>query len=110
MVEFSTGTEGCKALVGLSYKYKFSDRLNTYGQFLIDELATDDISSFNKSWRNKFVIQLGLKHYDPFSIDNLNFQLEYNQVRLFTYSHNTQKLNFVHRGQSMGHLSGANFR
>ena len=110
MVEFSTGTEGGKALVGLSYKYKFSDRLNTYGQFLIDELATDDITSFNKSWRNKFGLQLGLKHYDLFSIDNLNLQLEYNQVRPFTYSHNTQTLNYVHSGQSMAHLWGANFR
>mgnify|MGYP000291096949 CR=1 FL=1 len=110
MAEFSTGTEGGKALVGLSFKYKFSDKFNTYGQFLIDELATDDIASSNKSWRNKFGLQLGLKHYDLFSIENLNLQLEYNQVRPFTYSHNTQTLNFVHSGQSMAHLWGANFR
>ena len=110
MTEFATGTDGGKALVGLSYKYKFSDKLNTYGQFLIDELATDDISSFNKSWRNKFGLQLGLKYYDLFSIDHLNLQLEYNQVRPFTYSHNTQTLNYVHSGQSMAHLWGANFR
>jgi hypothetical protein len=110
MTEFSTGTEGGKALVGLSFKYKFSDKFNTYGQFLIDELSTEDIASFNKSWRNKFGLQLGLKHYDLFSIENLNLQLEYNQVRPFTYSHNTQTLNYVHSGQSMAHLWGANFR
>lgn len=110
MAEFSTGTEGGKALVGLSWKYKFSDRFNTYGQILIDELATDDLTSFNKSWRNKFGFQMGLKYYDLFNIDRLNLQLEYNQVRPFTYSHNTQTLNYVHSGQSMAHLWGANFR
>ena len=110
MTEFATGTEGGKALVGLSFKYKFSDKFNTYGQFLIDELAIDDITSFNKSWRNKFGLQLGLKRYDLFSIENLNLQLEYNQVRPFTYSHNTQTLNYVHSGQSMAHLWGSNFR
>ena len=110
MTEFATGTEGGKALVGLSFKYKFSDKFNTYGQFLIDELAIDDITSFNKSWRNKFGLQLGLKRYDLFSIENLNLQLEYNQIRPFTYSHNTQTLNYVHSGQSMAHLWGSNFR
>ncbi|MGB8373881.1 MAG: gliding motility protein RemB, partial [Salegentibacter sp.] len=45
-----------------------------------------------------------------FNIPNLYLQAEYNQVRPYTYSHNTGVLNYGHNNQSMAHLWGANFR
>ncbi|MGM0634795.1 MAG: gliding motility protein RemB [Bacteroidota bacterium] len=108
--EYATGSQAGKAILGLSYKYKWSDKLNTYGQLLIDELSVSDVAAMNKSWKNKFGLQLGLKYYDAFKVDNLFLQLEYNQVRPYTYSHNTLSLHYTHNNQSMAHLWGANFR
>jgi hypothetical protein len=33
------------------------------------------------------VIQLGVKYYNAFHVDNLLLQLEYNHVRPYIYSH-----------------------
>ena len=54
--------------------------------------------------------QLGAKYFDAFNIPNLYLQAEYNQVRPYTYSHNSVVLNYGHNNQSMAHLWGANFR
>ena len=110
MVEYSTGSRSGKSLIGLSYKYKWTDQINTYGQLLIDEFSVDDVTAGNKSWKNKFGFQLGAKYADAFKVDNLFFQLEYNQVRPYTYSHNTLNLHYTNDNQSMAHLWGANFR
>ncbi len=110
MVEYSTGSRSGKSLIGLSYKYKWTDQINTYGQLLIDEFTVDDVIAGNKSWKNKFGFQMGVKYADAFKVDNLFFQLEYNQVRPYTYSHNTLNLHYTNDNQSMAHLWGANFR
>ncbi|RRO20271.1 gliding motility protein RemB [Flavobacteriaceae bacterium 14752] len=110
MVEFSTGTEGGKVMVGANYKYKWTDNIHSYGQLLIDELSLDDISSGDKSFRNKFGLQLGIKYFDAFKVKDFDLQLEYNQVRPFTFSHNKISTNYTHNGQSLAHLWGANFR
>ena len=110
MVEFSTGTEGGKVMVGANYKYKWSDHIYSYGQLLIDELSLDDVFGGNKSFRNKFGVQLGIKYFDAFKLKNLDLQLEYNQVRPFTYSHFKISTNYTHSGQSLAHFWGANFR
>lgn len=110
MVEYATGTRSGKSMIGLSYKYKWSNKFNTYGQVLIDELSVEDVTAMNKSWKNKFGLQLGFKYFDAFKVKNLYFQMEYNQVRPYTYSHNTLSLHYTHNNQSMAHLWGANFR
>ncbi|MFT4669199.1 MAG: hypothetical protein ACI9HJ_000771 [Ulvibacter sp.] len=108
-IEFSTGSRGGNALVGLTTKYKFTDRINAYGQFIIDEFSTGDVSGANGSYKNKTGYQLGLKYYDAFGLKNLTVQAEYNRVRPFTYSHNTVVLNYGHNNQSMAHTLGSNF-
>ena len=108
-IEFETGQDAGNALLGLSSKYKLNDNMNLYGQLIIDEFATSDVSAGDKSWRNKFGYQLGYKYYNAFKVDNLMLQLEYNRVRPYTYSHNTIVLNYGHANQSMAHLWGANF-
>ncbi|MDT0689300.1 gliding motility protein RemB [Salegentibacter sp. F188] len=110
-IEFSTGARGGNALLGLTTKYKWTDKINTYGQWVIDEFSTGDIFGGSQSWKNKLGYQLGVKYFDAFNIPNLLLQMEYNQVRPYTYSHNKEVvLNYGHNNQSMAHLWGANFR
>ncbi|WP_417885196.1 gliding motility protein RemB [Zunongwangia sp.] len=109
-IEFSTGSKGGNAIIGLSGKYKVNDKLNVYSQLIIDEFSTSDIFGGTKSWKNKLGYQLGLKYYNAFNVPNLFLRLEYNQVRPYTYSHRLEVLNYGHNNQSMAHLWGANFR
>jgi len=108
-IEFSTGSRGGNALIGLSAKYKFTNRVNGYSQLIIDEFSSSDIFGGNGSYKNKIGYQLGAKYYDAFGLKNLYFQAEYNRVRPYTYSHNTITLNYGHNNQSMAHTLGANF-
>ena len=108
-IEFSTGSRGGNALLGLTFKYKWSDRLNNYGQLLVDEFSSSDVLAREGSYKNKTAYQLGTKYYSAFGIPNLNLQLEYNRVRPFTYSHNTVVLNYGHNNQSLAHTLGTNF-
>jgi len=108
-IEFETGQDAGNALMGLSGKYKLNDNMNVYGQFIIDEFSLSDVSGGEKSWKNKFGYQLGLKFYNAFKVKNLMLQTEYNRVRPYTYSHNNVVLNYGHSNQSMAHLWGSNF-
>lgn len=109
-IEFATGADGGNAIIGLTGKYKFSDHFYAYGQWLIDEFSSADVVGGEKSWKNKHGFQLGAKYFDAFKVPNLYLQAEYNQVRPYTYSHNSIILNYGHNNQSMAHLWGANFR
>ncbi|QAA81941.1 gliding motility protein RemB [Aequorivita sp. H23M31] len=108
-IEFSTGSRGGNALIGLTGKYKVNDRVNVYGQLAIDEFSTSDIFGGNGSYKNKIGYQLGLKYYDAFGVKNLYLQTEYNRARPYMYAHNTINLNYGHNNQSMAHTLGANF-
>ncbi|WP_026754601.1 hypothetical protein [Sediminibacter sp. Hel_I_10] len=108
-IEFETGQNAGNAILGASGKYKWNNKVNIYGQFILDEFSLTDITGGNKSWKNKFGYQLGVKYFDAFKVDNLLLQFEYNRVRPYTYSHNTIVLNYAHNNQPMAHLWGANF-
>ncbi|GAA3601886.1 gliding motility protein RemB [Flavivirga amylovorans] len=108
-IEFETGQGAGNALLGASTKYKWNDNVNIYGQFILDEFSLADVKAGEKSWKNKFGYQLGVKYFNAFKVDNLLLQFEYNRVRPYTYSHNTIVLNYAHNNQSMAHLWGANF-
>ncbi|MFD2726604.1 gliding motility protein RemB [Hyunsoonleella rubra] len=108
-IEFETGQGAGNALLGASAKYKFCDNVNAYGQFILDEFSLGDIRGGERSWKNKYGYQLGVKYYDAFKVKNLMLQLEYNRVRPYTYSHNTIVLNYGHNNQPLAHLWGANF-
>ena len=108
-IEFETGQDAGNALLGLSGKYKLNDNMNVYGQFIIDEFSTSDVTGGEKSWKNKFGYQLGFKYYNAFKVKNLMLQTEYNRVRPYTYSHNNVVLNYGQSNQSMAHLWGSNF-
>ncbi len=109
-IEFESGQDAGNAILGATVKYKWSDSFNLYGQFILDEFSLDDIRDGNKSYKNKFGYQLGFKYYNAFKVKNLLLQLEYNQVRPYTYSHPSIVLNYGHSNQSMAHLWGSNFK
>jgi hypothetical protein len=109
-IEFSTGAQAGNAIIGLTGKYKWNNNFLTYGQWLIDEFSSTDVFGGEGSWKNKHGFQVGAKYFNAFNIQDLHLQLEYNQVRPYTYSHNTITLNYGHANQSMAHLWGANFR
>lgn len=108
-IEFETGQGAGNALLGATAKYKFTDNINAYSQFILDEFSLSDIKGGEKSWKNKYGYQIGLKYYNAFKVDNLFLQLEYNRIRPYTYSHNTIVLNYGHNNQPLAHLWGANF-
>ena len=108
-IEFETGQDAGNAVLGASAKYKWNDNINFYSQFILDEFSLGDIKAGEKSWKNKFGYQIGVKYYDAFKIKNLMLQAEYNRVRPYTYSHNNISLNYAHNNQPMAHLWGANF-
>ncbi len=108
-IEFETGQGAGNALLGATAKYKFTDNINAYSQFILDEFSLSDIKGGDKSWKNKYGYQIGIKYYNAFKVDNLFLQLEYNRIRPYTYSHNTIVLNYAHNNQPLAHLWGANF-
>jgi hypothetical protein len=109
-VEFSSSSKSGNAVLGLSYKYKWNNQVNLYGQFLIDEFSTSDIFGGNNSWKNKLGYQMGVKYFNAFKVDNLLLQLEFNHVRPYVYSHSEPITNYAHNNQSMGHQWGGNFQ
>ena len=109
-IEFSTGAQAGNAIIGLTGKFKWSDQFLTYGQWLIDEFSSVDVFGGEGSWKNKHGFQVGAKYFNAFNVPELYLQLEYNQVRPYTYSHNTITLNYGHTNQSMAHFWGANFK
>ncbi|MBC7525512.1 MAG: gliding motility protein RemB [Flavobacterium sp.] len=107
-VEFTSSSKSGNALLGLSTKYKFSNQVNFYGQFLLDEFSLTEVKKQDNSWKNKFAYQLGLKYYDAFNIKNLLLQVEYNHIRPYVYSHSDVLTNYGHSNQSLGHNWGGN--
>lgn len=109
-VEFASSARTGNALLGFTYKYKWSDKINVYGQFLLDEFSLGDIKRRDNSWKNKYGYQLGVKYYNAFHVDHLLLQFEYNHVRPYVYSHSVPITNYGHNNQSIGHQWGGNFK
>ena len=108
-VEFASSNKTGNALLGFTSKYKWDNQINLYGQFLIDEFSTSDVKAGNKSWKNKFGTQVGIKYFNAFNVENLLLQVEYNHVRPYVYSHSDPLTNYAHANQSLGHQWGGNF-
>lgn len=108
-VEFASSSKSGNALLGITSKYKWNNKINLYAQFLLDEFSLGDVKKQDKSWRNKFAYQLGAKYYNAFGIENLLLQAEYNRVRPYVYSHSDPLTNYASVNQSLGHQWGGNF-
>jgi hypothetical protein len=109
-VEFESSARTGNAMLGLTTKFKFSNQVNFYGQFLLDEFSLNDMKAGKKSWKNKYGYQLGAKYYNALNIKNLLLQVEYNHVRPYVYAHSEPITNYGHNNQSLGHQWGGNFK
>ena len=109
-IEFTSSARSGNAVLGLSSKFKWNNKIYLYGQLLIDEFSVGDIFSSEGSWKNKLGFQLGAKYANAFGVQNLYLQGEFNQVRPYTYSHSNPLTNYAHNNQSLGHNWGSNFK
>ena len=101
---------GDNALIGFTGKYKFVDKAAFYGQFALDEFQAKDFFSSNGSYRNKYAWQLGVRGADVFNIKNLNYLLEINNAKPYTYTEVNSLINYAHNTEPLAHPFGANFR
>jgi len=99
-----------KSLIGLNSKYKISNGVTVYGQFALNEFRSKDFFSSNGSFANKYGWQLGLRGPDLFGIKNLNFLIETNNAKPYTYSARSAIENYSDNGEPLAHPWGANFR
>jgi hypothetical protein len=97
------------AMMGFDFKWKASRKANLYGQLLLDEFNIKEMTHSNGWWGNKYGFQLGLKAYNIFKIPHLDAQIEYNQVRPFTYARDSVS-SYTHYNQALAHPLGAGFR
>jgi hypothetical protein len=98
------------ALLGLTAKYKLFSNGTIYGQLALDEFTAKHVFKGDGYWANKSGYQLGLKGFDAFKVPNLNYLVEFNTARPFTYSQRTTLLNYGNYAEALAHPMGANFR
>src|SRR3546814_2329120 len=96
--------------LGLNTKYKILNNVSFYGQFLLGEFTAKEFFGGNGYVHNKWGAQLGVRGFDAFGIENLNFLGELNMARPYTYSHFDPVSNYSHFSQPLAHPLGANFR
>lgn len=108
-LEANTGSPD-NAVIGFTAKYEISKELVGYGQFALDELEGKTFFSSVGSARTKFGLQLGIKGSDVFKIDRLNYLLEYNTAKPYTYSERFSVINYANFNEPLAHPLGANFR
>jgi hypothetical protein len=119
-IEYSTGSSD-NSILGINLCVKPVDRLQLYGQFVLDEFLLDEFMKDVKEtinpgsqaeygwWANKYGWQAGFKTFDLFGIQGLGIQSELNWVRPFTYTHSSPIQNYGHQNASNAHPLGANF-
>lgn len=108
-VEASSGSPD-NALIGFTAKYKLTNGIMAYGQFMLDEFEAKNFFSDNGSSRNKNGWQLGIRGADMFGIKGLGYLLEGNNVKPYTYSERSPIENYTENGEPLAHPWGANFR
>lgn len=98
------------AVLGLTAKYEVLNRNAIYGQFMLDEFQAKEFFSKSGSNRNKWGAQIGLRGADLFKISRLNYLIEYNLARPYTYSSRTPILSYSHYSEPLAHPFGGNFK
>lgn len=98
------------SLIGFNFKWKISNKLSFYNQFLLDDFDLAKSKGKKGFYRNKYAYQLGLKCFDAFGFKGLFIQAEYNEVWPYTYAHKISVMNYAHYNQPLANPLGANFR
>lgn len=108
-VEWQNGSAD-NVVLGATSKFKITNNISAYGQFILDEFSFADYREFNGSWRNKYGAQIGVKAFDIANVYGLSGQVEYNAVRPFTYTHFDSSNAHTHMNEALAHPLGANFQ
>jgi len=98
------------SLIGFNFRWKISNKLSFYNQFLLDDFDLAKSKGKKGFYRNKYAYQLGLKCFDAFGLKGLFIQAEYNEVWPYTYAHKISVMNYAHYNQPLANPLGANFR
>lgn len=101
---------GDNALIGFTGKYKFVDKAAVYSQFALDEFESKNFFSSNGSSRNKYAWQLGVRGADLLAVKRLNYLLEFNNAKPYTYSETSSIINYAQNAEPLAHPFGANYR
>ncbi len=107
-IEFEIGSDAGNALIGFTAKFKATNDLHFYGQFIFDEWSGSRNDAGDGCWCNKYGWQLGFKSFNTF-IPNLTVQSEVNSVTFYTYSHRIPLQNYANSNLALAHPLGANF-
>ncbi len=107
--EYSLGSPD-NSMLGLNLALKVNKHIKLYGQLALDEFYLKEIRAHRGWWANKQAWQTGAKYFNAFGMQGLNLQVEYNEVRPYTYSHGIPLQNYAHAGLPLAHPAGSNFR
>ena len=107
--EYSVGSPD-NSMMGLNVSFKVFKSLKIYAQAVADEFFYKELRKRNGWWANKQGWQFGAKYVNAFKVKGLTLQLEYNQVRPYTYTHGSVQQNYTNYGQALAHPFGANFK
>ncbi|MBI4946332.1 MAG: hypothetical protein HY840_08025 [Bacteroidetes bacterium] len=94
-------------LLGWTLKCKITNSISLYGQYMLDDISKDFTRN---SLHNKQGFQAGAKYFDLFGLRNLHLQVEYNQVRPYSYASKKSAQSYTHYNQPLAHPLGANFK
>jgi hypothetical protein len=110
-VEQQQGTPD-KVMLGLDGKWIFTPGMELYGQFALDEFVFEEFFEISGegSKRNKYGAQMGYKYMNVLGAKNLDFQLEWNQARPYTFQEKVDHQSYSNWRTPLTHPRGANFR
>ena len=106
-IEQSLGSKD-NSLVGADFKWNAVDRVQLYGQVLLDEFLLKEIKARRGWWSNKQAAQVGVKYVDVAGVSNLDVQAEVNFIRPYVYQHQDSLTAYQHYQQPLAHPIGAN--
>jgi hypothetical protein len=97
------------ALIGMNNTFLVHKHFKIYQQLLFDELKVHQLVNGRNWWGNKYGLQLGAKYIDVFGLPNIDWQIEGNYVRPYTYTSDTSGKNYAQFRQALAHPVGGNF-
>lgn len=86
------------SMLGINLFYKLSNSTQVYSQFALDDLSNSQVA-----------FQVGTKFFEPFKIDGLYLQLEFNSATTDTYASQFNRQSYTHYNQELAHIYGADF-
>ncbi|MBS1671500.1 MAG: hypothetical protein JST94_08620 [Bacteroidetes bacterium] len=108
-LNFNNGSPD-NTVIGADISYTIKKYTVIYGQLVVDDFNVNELRNGRGYFQNKYGIQLGVKLFKPFKLDNAFARIEFNTVRPYTYANKIPAINYTHYGEALAHPLGANFR